>query len=244
MPASASPRLMRELWERLAAETDEPLRRTGRCLSYGEGITFWPLGGALKEHLGILDSDPPEEVRRRLGDREILGLTLGLDVAGDLHPLAARDRLHAAWVDFLTEQASDRPAVLLVEDVHWAEPPLLELLQRLARDVPAPLLLLATARPDFAYRWDAHIDAETILLEPLSADMTSSLVDALADQLPPAARDRIVQRAEGNPFFAEELIQLTRDRQASDIPDSVQAVLAARIDLLGEAEKAALQRPP
>jgi hypothetical protein len=118
---------------------------------------------------------------------------------------------------------------------------LLELLERLARDVPASLFLLATARPDFAYRWDAHIDAETILLEPLSADMTSSLVAALADQLPPEARDRIVQRAEGNPFFAEELIQLTLDRQASDIPDSVQAVLAARIDLLGEAEKAALQ---
>jgi class 3 adenylate cyclase len=240
-PGVGKTRLMRELWDRLAVEPDEPLRRTGRCLPYGEGITFWPLGEALKEHLGILESDPPEEVRRRLGDREILGLTLGLDVAGDLHPLAARDRLHAAWIDFLTEQASDRPVVLLVEDVHWAEPPLLELIERLARDVPAPLLLLATARPDFAHRWDAHIDAETILLEPLSADMTSSLVDALADQLPPAERDRIVRRAEGNPFFAEELVQLTRDRQASDIPDSVQAVLAARIDLLGDAEKAALQ---
>lgn len=111
-------RLMRELWERLAADDAEPLRRTGRCLPYGDGITFWPLGEALKEHLGILESDPPEEVRRRLGDREILGLTFGLDVAGDLHPLAARDRLHAAWVDFLTEEASDRPVVLLVEDVH------------------------------------------------------------------------------------------------------------------------------
>jgi AAA ATPase domain len=114
-------RLMRELWERLAADDAEPLRRTGRCLPYGDGITFWPLGEALKEHLGILESDPPEEVRRRLGDREILGLTFGLDVAGDLHPLAARDRLHAAWVDFLTEEASDRPVVLLVEDVHWGD---------------------------------------------------------------------------------------------------------------------------
>jgi class 3 adenylate cyclase/tetratricopeptide (TPR) repeat protein len=240
-PGVGKTRLMRELWEGLAADDAEPLRRTGRCLSYGEGITFWPLGEVLKEHLGILDSDPPEEIRRRLGDREILGLTLGLDVAGDLHPLAARDRLHAAWIDFLTEQASDRPVVLLVEDVHWAEPPLLELVERLVRDVPAPLLLLATARPDFGYRWDAHIDAETILLEPLSADMTSSLVAALADQLPAEERDRIAQRAEGNPFFVEELIQLTLDRQASDIPDSVQAVLAARIDLLGQAEKAALQ---
>jgi class 3 adenylate cyclase/tetratricopeptide (TPR) repeat protein len=234
-------RLMRELWERLAADEPEPLRRTGRCLPYGEGITFWPLGEALKEHLGILESDPPEEVRRRLGDREILGLTLGLDVAPNLHPLAARDRLHAAWVDFLTEQAAGRPVVLLVEDVHWAEPPLLELLDRLARDVRGPLLLVATGRPDFSRAWDPRVDAETVVLEPLTADVAASLVEALAEQLPHAARERIVQRAEGNPFFVEELIQLARDREATEIPDSVQAVLAARIDLLGDAEKAALQ---
>jgi class 3 adenylate cyclase len=234
-------RLMRELWGRLAADDAEPLRRTGRCLPYGEGITFWPLGEALKEHLGILESDSPEEVRRRLGDREILGLMLGLDVAGDLHPLAARDRLHAAWIDFLTEQAAERPVVLLVEDVHWAERPLLELFDRLARDVRGPLLLVATGRPDFSRAWDARVDAETVVLEPLPPEVAAALVEALAEELPPAARERIVQRAEGNPFFAEELIQLARDRDATEIPDSVQAVLAARIDLLGDADKAALQ---
>jgi class 3 adenylate cyclase len=234
-------RVMRELWARFAADEAEPLRRTGRCLPYGEGITFWPLGEALKEHLGILESDPPDEVRRRLGNREILGLTLGLDVAGDLHPLAARDRLHAAWVDFLTEQAAERPVVLLVEDVHWAEPPLLELLDRLARDVRGPVLLIATGRPDFSRAWDARVDAETIVLEPLPAEAAAKLVDALAEQLPPAARERIVRRAEGNPFFAEELIQLARDRTTTEIPDTVQAVLAARIDLLADADKAALQ---
>ena len=85
-------RLVRELWERLGEEEREPLRLTGRCLAYGDGITFWPFAEILKEHLGILESDPPDEVRRRLGSREILGLTLGLDVAGNLHPLAARDR--------------------------------------------------------------------------------------------------------------------------------------------------------
>lgn len=251
-------RLIRELWEGLAADEPEPLRRTGRCLAYGEGITFWPLAEALKEHLGIRESDPPEEVRRRLGEREILGLTLGLDVAGDLHPLAARDRLHAAWVDFLTEQATERPVVLLVEDVHWAEVPLLELLERIARDVRGPLLLLATARPDFARSWDHHVDAETILLEPLAAAEATSLVDALlAAELPGAVRDVIVRRAEGNPFFVEELIESLIDAGVLErenggwhaaelpsnfeIPDSVQAVLAARIDLLGEADKAALQ---
>jgi class 3 adenylate cyclase/tetratricopeptide (TPR) repeat protein len=240
-PGVGKTRLMRELWERLAADDSEPLRRTGRCLSYGDGITFWPLGEVLREHLGILDSDPPEEIRRRLADREILGLTLGLDVAADLHPLAARDRLHAAWVDFLSELATQRPVVLLVEDVHWAEPPLLELLERLARDVRGPLLLLATGRPDFSRAWDLRLDSETILLEPLPKEAALSLVEALSEQLPAEAREQIVQRAEGNPFFAEELVQLARDRSTSNIPDSVQAVLAARIDLLGEAEKAALQ---
>lgn len=80
-PGVGKTRLVRELWEMLAAEDPAPLRRTGRCLAYGDGITYWPLGEVLKEHLGILDSDAPEEVRGRLADREILGLALGLDVA-------------------------------------------------------------------------------------------------------------------------------------------------------------------
>ena len=251
-------RLMRELWEHLGAETREPLRRTGRCLAYGEGITFWPLAEILKEHLGILESDPPEDVRRVLSGREILGLTLGLDVAGDLHPLAARDRLQAAWVEFVTELAGQRPLVVLVEDVHWAEEPLLDLLERIADDVHGPLLLLATARPDFARAWGARIDAETILLEPLPADAAASLVDALVSgDLPHNVRELVVERAEGNPFFVEEVLGnlidagvLTRENggwragelpSGFEIPDSVQAVLAARIDLLDEAEKAALQ---
>jgi AAA ATPase domain len=251
-------RLMRELWERLGGAVPEPARLTGRCLAYGEGITFWPLAEILKEHLEILESDPPDEVRRRLGSRQILGLTLGLDVAGDLHPLAARDRLQAAWVDFVSELAAERPIVLLVEDVHWAEQPLIDLLERLARDVRGPLLLLVTARPDFARAWDPRLDADTVLLEPLGENDAASLVDALLGaDLPGDVRELVVRRAEGNPFFVEEVLGslidaaiLTRgDRgwqardlpQGFELPDSVQAVLAARIDLLDEPEKAALQ---
>jgi class 3 adenylate cyclase/tetratricopeptide (TPR) repeat protein len=251
-------RLMRELWERLGGQEPDPLRLTGRCLAYGDGITFWPFAEILKEHLEILESDPPDEVRRRLGTREILGLTLGLDVVGDLHPLAARDRLHAAWVELFTELASTRPLVVLVEDVHWAERPLLELIERIARDVRGPLLLLATARPDFAGGWGPRLDHETILLEPLPPEAAATLVDELlAGDLPREVRDLIVQRAEGNPFFVEEVLGGLIDAQVLrreddawqadqlppgfEIPDSVQAVLAARIDLLGDAEKAALQ---
>ena len=254
-------RLVRELWEQLAEEEPKPLRRTGRCLAYGQGITYWPLGEVLKEHLGILESDSPDAVRRRLDEREILGLTLGLDVAGDLHPLAAQDRLHAAWISFASDLTAERPLVLLIEDVHWAEQPLLDLIERIGRDATGPLLLLATARPDFVAGrtgWGGRVDSETIWLEPLPADTAGSLVDSLlTGELPRRVRELIVERAEGNPFFVEEVLESLIDAgvlerynggwRANDlppgfeIPDSVQAVLAARIDLLSKAEKAALQ---
>src|SRR5439155_24117933 len=80
---------------------------------------------------------------------------------------------------FLSELAAERPVVVLVEDVHWAEAPLLDLIERLARDVTGPLLLLATGRPDFARAWDTRIDSETIWLEPLPEDAATALVEAL-----------------------------------------------------------------
>jgi class 3 adenylate cyclase len=253
-------RLVRELWGRLADEDPEPTRRTGRCLAYGSGITYWPLGEVLKEHLGILESDPPDVVRRRLGDDEILGLTLGLELAGELHPLAARDRLHDAWIALLEDLARERPVVLLVEDVHWAEDPLLDLIERLAQDVTGPLLVLATARPDFAERpaWSPRLQVETILLEPLGDAAAVSLVETLvAGDLPAQIRDLVVGRAEGNPFFVEEVLGSLIDAgvlervggswrahelpPGFEIPDSVLGVLASRIDLLDEPERAALQ---
>jgi class 3 adenylate cyclase/tetratricopeptide (TPR) repeat protein len=261
-PGVGKTRLVREAWEWLAGESPEPLRRTGRCLSYGQGITYWPLAEVLKEHLGILESDPPASVLRRLEGREILGLTLGLDVAGGLHPLAARDRLHEAWVELMTKLAAERPLVVLVEDLHWAEPELLDLLERLVQDVEGRLLLIATARPellDARPGWGgARRAAATLELEPLSPDDSRLMLDALlAFELPSAEREVIVERAEGNPFFVEELVGTLIDQRVLEqldgrwemgelpvdfvVPDSVQAVLGARIDLLAPAEKAALQ---
>jgi class 3 adenylate cyclase len=251
-------RLVRELWERLSEAAPEPMRRTGRCLAYGEGITYWPFAEVLKEQLGIREDDPPEDVARRLGNDQILGLTLGLDVAGDLHPLAARDRLHAAWVARLSELTAERPLVLLIEDVHWAEQALLDLIERLARDVAGPLLIVMTARPEFAVVWDARLDSESIWLEPLHAEAAQTLADELlTGDVPASIRQLVVERAEGNPFFVEEVLGSLIDAgilERADggwragalppdfeIPDSVQAVLAARIDLLAEAERTALQ---
>jgi class 3 adenylate cyclase len=254
-------RLAREFWEWLGDEDAPPLRRTGRCLPYGDGITYWPLGEVLKEHLGLLESDGPETALHRLEPRAILGLTLGLDVAGDLHPLTARERLHEAWIEFLEELAHEQPVVVLVEDLHWAEDELFDLLERLVRDVAGPLLLLGTARPELLDRradWGAgRRNASLLWLEPLSPEQADLLAaELLAAKLPQQIRD-VVGRAEGNPFFVEEVVATLIDRgvlargngdwrvgELPDdltVPDSVQAVLAARIDLLEPTEKAALQ---
>jgi len=255
-------RLIGELWGRLSEEDPEPTRHAGRCPAYGRAITYQPLGEILRAQLGILESGAPSEVQRRLGDRPILGLTLGLDTAGDLHPLAARDALHEAWIGFFDELVADRPAVALIEDVHWAEPPLLDLIEQLARGVGGSLLLVATARPDFVDAragWGTgRYDAETIWLEPLAADAAAGMLDALVGgALPQATRDVIVDRAEGNPLFIEEMLGTLIDHgliarseagwSAGDlpadlrIPDTVQALVASRMDLLEAPEKAALQ---
>ena len=255
-------RLVRELWDRLGGEPAEPLRRTGRCLSYGHAITYWALGEILKEHLGILESDPPESVWEKLRPREILGLALGLEVQRELHPLAAREKLHDAWLEFLQNLVAERPVVVLIEDLHWAEDPLLDLLERTRREVQGPLLIVGTARPellDSRPSWGGGMrNASLLWLQPLTEDEAGRLLDdALAEALPLELRNLVVKRAEGNPLFVEELIgtlidrgnlervgeswRATRLQRSLDIPDSVQAVLAARIDLLPALEKAALQ---
>jgi class 3 adenylate cyclase len=254
-------RLLREFWERLGGRPEEPLRRTGRCLSYGQGITYWPLGEVLKEHLGILESDQPEVALARLGSRDILGLTLGLDVAHGLHPLAARDRFQDGWVGFLEEIVAERPAVILVEDVHWAEDQLLDLLERLVADTRGPLLLVVTARPellDHRPGWGTRVRGTTLDLEALSSeDAVRMLDELLGETLPAGLREVVVQRADGNPFFVEELLATLIDRQLLErqngswrlaelpadfaVPDTVQAVVAARVDMLAAEEKQALQ---
>src|SRR5436190_2239100 len=210
-------RIVREFWDWLGDRSPETLRRTGRCLSYGQGITYWPLAEVLKGHLGIFESAPPALVLERLGSREILGLTLGLDVARGLHPLAARDRFQDAWVEFLEEIIAERPAVVLIEDVHWGEEQLLDLLERAVRDTRGPLLLIATARPEFLERrpgWGARIRATTLELEALSSEDAVRMLDGLlGGTLPAGLREVVVQRAEGNPFFVEELLGTLIDRR-------------------------------
>ena len=249
-------RLVRELWQVLSDDEIPPLLRTGRCLAYGDGITYWPLGEVLKEHFGILESEAPESVADRIG-LEGLGFTLGLAPPEGMHPLTVRERLHDAWAEFLEELASRRPTVVLIEDVHWAEAELYGLLETLVDRVRGPLLVLATARPELLDR-EPDWGGALVRLEALDTRGTGELVDALLGaECPAPHRAFVLDRAEGNPFFVEELIATLADRgvirranggwsfgdlpPGFSVPDTVQAVLAARIDLLPPTEKAALQ---
>ena len=195
----------------------------------------------LREVLGVRESDSRDTILERLGSRQILGLTLGLDVAGELHPLAAVERLRVAWRDLLGELVADRPTVVVVEDLHWAQADLLDLLEFLLDGVAGPLLLVGTGRPELLTSrpsWGRRRDASTVWLEPLAREDAARLVV----QAPEHVREAVLEKAEGNPFFIEELVaQVRAGAAATAIPDSVQAVLAARIDRLPPLEKHALQ---
>lgn len=252
--------LARGLWERLDGETPRPLRMVGRCPSYGRGITYAPLAEILRSALHLLESDPPATVVARLGPRPILGLTLGLDIAGDLHPLAARERLQEAWIDFLAPLIKDEPLLIVLEDLHWGDEPLLELVERVISDLDGPLMVLATARPDLPDGWRSRLaESGTVFEVDLLSQRDSQrlLRELLGGDLPRAVGEEVLTRAEGNPFFLEELLGALIDGgvllpegdgwtttslpEAFVIPDSVHATLASRVDLLSRPEKEALQ---
>jgi class 3 adenylate cyclase/tetratricopeptide (TPR) repeat protein len=277
-------RLTREFlaWAEGAEPPAAALR--GRCLPYGDGITYWPLAEILKGLAGILDTDPPdlaiEKVRKTGRDlltedlspdparaTAALAYTVGLEDPevsfANASPREIRDELHAAWRSFFTALAAGEPIVVVVEDIHWADPVLLDLLDELAEQVAGPALFLCPSRPDLTAThpsWGGgRRNMSSVALDPLTAEESDRLVRSLltVDDLPASMRDRILQRAEGNPFFLEEIIRrlidggvLTHDgkhwRASSDvdaveIPDTVQGVLAARIDLLDPSDKRVLQ---
>jgi predicted ATPase len=165
----------------------------------------------LREHFGLLENEPPQALMARLEGRETLGRVFGLDVAPDVHPLVAREQLHEATIRFLEEVAAARPLVLLVEDLHWAEEDLLDLVDRPLSDVNGPLLLIATARPEVLDKrpaWGGGKRNVSILgLDPLTERQTEEMVaQLLASDLPEPVQDALVERAGGNPFFVEELV--------------------------------------
>ena len=238
--------------------------RQGRCLPYGDGIAFWALGEIVKAHAGIFDSDAPVVAREKLEavlphgeqrpwlERRLLPL-LGIEAETS----AERGESFAAWRVFLESIAERDPTVLVVEDLHWADPALLEFLEHLVeRASGVPLLVLCTARPELADRapdWAGGLrNATTITLNPLSETETARLVGELLGGVPlPAELQRaITERAGGNPLYAEEVVRLLRDRGLLDdraafedlpLPETVQALIAARLDTLQPEWKGLLQ---
>ncbi len=251
----------------------------GRCLPYGEGLRLWPLADIVKTDLGILDSDPPDVIVRkahqRIGasspnamtDADITTLLSSLGIALDRAPLAGADRetaerlITGAWTRYFTLLASHRPLVVVVEDIHWADDALLELLEHLATRTVAPALFLCLARPELFERhpgWGSgRANFATIELPPLSGSEERALVEGSFDaEVAADVVQAIVERAGGNPFFAGELTRmLVEDGVVADdggrwtltgelpaqLPDTVQGAIAARIDRLPPGSKRVIQ---
>lgn len=217
----------------------------GRCLSYGQGIGLWPVVEVVRQ----LQAGPVAgEVDRILEQDEALAGAVRALVDGDV---AVSSPTEIAWaVRRLFEQAAaTQPLVVVLDDLHWAEEPLFELVEHvvaLSRD--APILLLAMARPELLERrtgWaGGALNATTALLEPLGAEETAELVDRLSPSLDPTIRAKVQEASAGNPLFAEEMVALLDTSGAAEVrvPSTIRALLAARLDQLEPAELRVLER--
>jgi class 3 adenylate cyclase len=239
---------------RLAAEFLESLDGAtvigGRCLSYGEGISYWPVTAAVKELLG----PTPEEMLAELG--------FDAATARALDPILGRETLASspeeiAWaVRKLFEAAAARgPLVVVLDDLHWGEPVFLDLVEHIAdfsRD--APIMLLCMARPELLDRrssWGGgKLNATNVLLEPLSEDETDELIERLLSgaRIDASLRTRILESAGGNPLFVGEMLAMLADHGDGNgsaeiaVPPTIQALLASRLDQLDDAERRVLER--
>ncbi|PWU24813.1 MAG: hypothetical protein C5B48_04490 [Candidatus Rokuibacteriota bacterium] len=259
-PGVGKSRLIAELFAYIEARPGIIRWRQGRCLPYGEGITFWALGEIVKAEAGILESDsvevaatkleavvPPDQQSERQWLLQRLGPLVGVEAASP----AERQELFTAWRRFLEGLAASRPSVLVFEDLHWADDALHAFLEHLAEwSEGVPLLVLCAARPELYERrpgWGAGLrNAHTINLSPLSDGETVELVSHLVTtSLGPDLEQAIIHRAGGNPLYAEEFVRLLADRgldaEQDLLPDSVQALIAARLDTLSPERKSLLQ---
>jgi class 3 adenylate cyclase/tetratricopeptide (TPR) repeat protein len=261
VPGIGKSRLVQELRGMVDAEADLITWRRGRSLPYGEGISYWALGEIVKAQAGVLESDGADvaatkltqAVTDRLSDRtetawveRHLRPLVGLPVA-DTQP--SRDEAFSAWRRFLEALAEQRPAVLVFEDLHWADDDLLDFIDELTDRVDAvPLLVVCTARPELLTRrpgWGGgKLNAVTLSLSPLSDEETARLLAALLGRslLPAQTQAAMIERAEGVPLFAEEYARmLVAGAGGDELPDTLQGVVAARIDGLPPSAKALVQ---
>ncbi len=234
-PGIGKSRLARELLGRAVTRVV-----VGRCISYGEGVTYWPIQ-EIASQIG--------EVRASLVDAtdgELAAIRIEAALGATDTPVSSEE---IAWgVRRLFEQlAATEPLVVVFDDIHWAEPTLLDLIEYVAafaQDVA--LVILCTARPDLFDQRPAWTtprpNAILLTLDPLAESESESLVARLGD-MPAEARERIVEVAEGNPLFVEQLVAMHAESGNGEleVPPTLQALLAARIDRLAEPERAVIE---
>ena len=256
---------------------------TGRCVPYGDGITYLPLAEVAAAVAGIREDEPAEAAvaklertvaetvpaEQRATVTEALGWTMGLALPGRSSGLwpggEARAALHDAWTAYLTLLGREGLLVLVIEDVHWASEPLLDLLEHLSAGLEdTAVLVICPSRPellDLRPSWGTgRLDVSAVTLGRLTDADSEGLLRALlgSSELPDEVADRILQPAEGNPFYLEEMLAMLVERGAiarrngdwvatdalaeTSVPDSIHGVIAARLDLLEAAEREALRR--
>jgi class 3 adenylate cyclase/tetratricopeptide (TPR) repeat protein len=264
-------RLVQEFLSSLDSENEVTILR-GRCLPYGEGITLWPVREAVTQAAEIGPDDPPERASQKIasllrenGEDDELVPELVAQLMGLTEVAAPSEEIFWATRKLLEALTRNRPLVVILDDIHWAEPTLLDLIEHVAdlsRD--APILLLCIARPELLERrpgWGGgKLNTTTILLEPLTQAESEVLIENLLGKarLDEFARSRIVDSAEGNPLFVEEMLSIlidqgllrranghwvpTGDVSAAKVPPTIQALLAARLDQLQGEERQVIER--
>ncbi len=247
---------------------------SGRCLAYGDGVAFWALSEMVRGRAGIVEDEAPEEARAKLRAALELHLAdpeerrfveprlahlLGLEEA----PIGDQENLFAAARMFFERLAQEGPAVLLFEDLHWADSALLDFVEYLiewSREVP--LFVVTLGRPELTDRrptWGSGRRSFTsIFLEPLPADAMETLLTEPVPGLSEELRARILERAEGVPFYAVETVRMLLDRgilvregnayrlegeiETLEVPETLHALIAARLDGLAPEERRAVQQ--
>jgi len=265
VPGMGKSRLVYELQRIVDADPELITWRQGRCLAYGDGITLWALGEIVKAQAGVLEQDTPAEVEQKLRAavedvlvktsdaswveselRSLVGLSAESELGGD-----RRGAAFSAWRRFLEAMAEQRPLVLVFEDIHWADESMLDFVDELVDWVTeVPLLVVATARPELLERrpnWGGgKLNATTLALAPLSEDQTALLISHLLERsvLPAESQQLLLERAGGNPLYAEQFAELYVERGSAHdlpLPETLQGIIAARLDGLPEAEKEVLR---
>src|SRR5438132_4284336 len=261
VPGIGKSRLVAELFQITEADPDLISWRQGRSLPYGEHVSFWALGEIVKAHAGILESDDTAEAEEKLAamvvdlvederEREWLSRLARPLVGLEGAERTEREEAFAAWRRLLEAAAEQRPLILVFEDLHWADDGLLDFVDHLADwTTTVPLLIVGTARPELLDRrpgWGGgKRNALTLSIGALSNEETAVLLQRLLDRavLDAETQQAVLQRAEGNPLYAEEYARMLAEHKGGDLPlpETVQGLIAARIDGLAPSEKALLQ---